>query len=68
MGQLVFLDFTHDLSVNAIGNVDGHLCNSEYNLKFDGKWYEYIAIENNKRLGCCVPWHSSFVSKGKKIE
>ena len=70
LGQRVYLDFTHDLSVNTIGDTDGHLCNPEYNIQFDDKWYEYIATENDKRFGCSVPWHPRFLSKrtGNEIE
>ena len=63
LGQKVYYDFTHDLTINTIGDTEGHLCNSDYNLMFDEKWYEHIANENEKMFGCTVPWHPQYHSK-----
>ena len=67
MGQKVFQDFSHDLTLNMIGNMEGHLCDKRMNLKFDDKWYEHIATENYNKFGCSVPWHPSFYSEDKAI-
>ena len=64
------MDFTHDLSINTIGDTEGHRCDSEYNLNFDDKWYKYVATQNEKFFGCSVPWHPPIRSKkqDKEIE
>ena len=62
----MYLDFTHELSINTIGDTIGHLCNQRFNLDFDDLWYEHVAYENKKRFGCSVPWHPSYFSESKK--
>ena len=68
VGQKVYIDFTHYLSLNTIGDTDDHLCDSKYNLDFDDKWYEHVAHENKRLFGCSVPWHPIYFEKGEKIE
>ena len=69
LGQRVFLDFTHELSINTIGDLEGHQCNPKLNLNFDDVWYKHVATENDKMIGCSVPWHTSYFSESnEKIE
>ena len=69
MGQKVFQEFTHDLNVNMIGDIEGHRCDPYFNSNFDDMWYEDVAQENHKKYGCSVPWHHRYQSKdNKRIE
>ena len=63
----MFQDFSHDLTLNMIGHMDGHFCDKKMNLNFDDKWYEHIATENHKKYGCSVPWHPTFYSEDNSI-
>ena len=57
LGERVYLDFTHELSINKIGHLKKHQCTPETNLHYDKIFYKEIAIENQKKFGCSVPFH-----------
>ena len=69
MGQKVFQDFSHDLTLNMIGDMEGHRCDPRMNLDFDDTWYKHVATENFRKYGCSVPWHPIFsFEDNSKIE
>ena len=67
LGERKYIDFSHELVINTIGDIEGHRCNPEMNRNFDKVWYEKIARENEKKFGCSVPFHPPFNTEtGKK--
>ena len=70
MGERVYLDFTHELYINEVREVEGHGCNPDMNYNFDMAWYTRIAKDNNKMYGCSVPFHPPIISEDgqKEIE
>ena len=50
-----------------MGDLDGHRCNSEMNLKFDEEFHKIASNENTNKYGCTVPFHPSisFTKEGE---
>ena len=63
LGESIYLDFTHSLSVNTIEDSNGHRCDAKNNRNFDYNWYEHLALENERMFGCSVPFHPLFYTK-----
>ena len=57
LGQRVYLDFTHELSINTLGHEKEHECNPNWNRNYDSICYNSLARENKNVLGCSVPFH-----------
>ena len=69
MGESIYLDFTHSLSVNKIEDSKGHRCDAKNNRNFDDNWYENLALENKEMFDCSVPFHPQIFTKDQqKIE
>ena len=70
MGKKYFIDFVDEIFVNTLGNIEGHLCNEEMNYNYDKKFYEKVALENERHLNCSVPFHPTTNSPitGRQIE
>lgn len=60
---MLFLDFLNELSVNTLGDLEGHKCNSKMNHNYDTTLYEKIAKENEEHFNCSVPFHPSITSQ-----
>lgn len=70
IGEKVFLDLSYDLTVNTLGDLERHTCNSEMNHNYDKTLYEKIAKDNEELFNCSVPFHPSIRSQitGRTIE
>ena len=63
VGQKVFLDFIYDVTINTLGDLKEHSCNSKMNLLYDDVFYSTIARENENEFNCSVPFHPLTTSK-----
>ena len=59
----MYLDFSHELSINTIGDLKGHRCNPDMSLNYDQIFYQGIALENDELYNCSVPFHPIFNSE-----
>ena len=62
LGQRVYLDFTHALSINKLETLGGHRCDHTLNNYYDNVLYQKIAEQNDNMFGCSVPWHPEHYS------
>ena len=62
LGQLVYLDFSHELSINKLDGLGEHRCNPETNVNYDNFFYNKIAKENEEKYNCSVPFHPILIS------
>ena len=58
------------MTINTVGNLEEHACNSEMNHNYDKIMYNTIAHKNDMELNCSVPFHPITISKvsGKIID
>ena len=59
---MVFLDFSHELSINRLEDLGEHRCNPEINTNYDNFFYNKIAKENEEKYNCSVPFHPILTS------
>ena len=70
MGKKKFLDVRYDVSINTLGEIKDHSCNTDMDYNYDANIYKMVANKNKKLLNCSVPFHPPTASdeEGKIIK
>ena len=70
LGQRIYIEITHELSVNTLQDMEGNVCNPGMNEVYDEVFYRAVSEKNEKELGCSTPWEPARTSKitGRELE